>query len=105
MNWSVDSIFGSTADSRTAALARIPAEVLALLNEKGLGADLSAKEGKLFTELMEIVREHFNADGDALPMAMEDANQHRVKLMDERSTFVRASGREWQANTYSFCEH
>jgi hypothetical protein len=106
MSWWLDSILGKSQASRDAALEKLPAEILALMKEKGLSGDVqTAEEAKLPPELMEMVRDHFNVDGDALPMSEEEAKEHRLALMKERGAYVKTSESWWQRHSYSFCEH
>lgn len=105
-DWWVDSIFGDTPESRSAAISKLPAELVTLLKEKGLRSVISSTDGgTLPAELMEMVREHFNADAATLPMGLEEAKEHRAKLMQERGAFVRIAEKGWQQHSYSFCEH
>lgn len=103
----MDSVLGSTAEARREALSKIPAELVTLMEEKGLNADASTatSEAKLPYELMEMTREYFNADGTASPMGLEEAKEHRLRLMSERSAFVKTAEAGYQQHTYSFCEH
>ncbi|KAF7907850.1 hypothetical protein BELL_0449g00070 [Botrytis elliptica] len=105
LDWWVDSLFGNTPEARKVALSKLPAELVMLLNENGLNADTSAKDMKLSPELMEMVREQFNTGGNPLLMGIEEAKEHRLKLMEERGAFVRTAGQEWHDSGYNFCEH
>ncbi|KAF2811084.1 uncharacterized protein BDZ99DRAFT_462360 [Mytilinidion resinicola] len=104
-DWWVDSTFGDTSESRSAALAKLPAELLTLLKEKGLQDIASTDGGQLPAELMEMVREYFNADQDAFLMGVEEAREHREKLMQVRGAFLQVAEKGWQQHSYSFCEH
>lgn len=104
--WWLESVFGSTKEAKDQSVAKLPAELVSLLTEKGFNAEGSMLgDSKLPPELMEMVRKHFEAEGDALPMSPEEAREHRRKLMEERSTFTKHSSEEWQSHSYSFCEH
>ncbi|KAF7853259.1 hypothetical protein EAF04_010761 [Stromatinia cepivora] len=105
MDWWLDSVFGDNPESRSKTMAKLPGELATLLDENGTNMNNSAKDMKLSPELMEMVREHFNIDSNPLPMGMEEAKEHRLDLMKERSAFVRNAGEEWQSNGYNFCEH
>ncbi|KAF7952592.1 uncharacterized protein EAE97_002089 [Botrytis byssoidea] len=105
LDWWVDSVSGTTPAARKATMSKLPAELVMLLNENGSNAATSAKDMKLSPELMEMVREHFNTGGDSLLMGIEEAKEHRLKLMEERGSFVRAAGEEWHNSGYNFCEH
>lgn len=63
------------------------------------------REGKLPPELLEIVRKHLNVGGTSLPMTKEEAKEHRARLMQERSRFVKKAEDGWQQHSYNFCEH
>jgi hypothetical protein len=105
-DWWVNAIFGDTPQSRDAVMAKLPAEVVSLLKESGVPATKSATEaGTLPLELMDMIREHFNADVATLPMGLEEAKKHRKKLMEVRGAFVKTAENGWQEHTYSFCEH
>lgn len=104
--WWVESVLGSTEETKKQSMSKLPAEIVALLAEKGLNAEgATLGDSKLPPELMEMVRKHFEADGDALPMSPEEAKEHREKLMQERSAYARTAERGWQTHSYSFCEH
>jgi hypothetical protein len=105
-DWWVDAIFGDIPQSRDAVMAKLPAEVVSLLMENGvLSNKSSAEAGTLPPELMDMVREHFKADAATLPMGLEEAKEHRKKLMEVRGAFVKTTEKGWQAHTYNFCEH
>jgi hypothetical protein len=106
MDWWLESIFGGTPEARDAALSKLPAELLALMKAKGLDSNASAThDAKLPPELMEMVREYFNADAYTMSMGLEEAKEHRVKLMEARSHFVKTAADGWRQHSYSFCEH
>ncbi|KAH7355962.1 hypothetical protein BKA66DRAFT_574864 [Pyrenochaeta sp. MPI-SDFR-AT-0127] len=104
-NWYVDSILGSSTRAQEEALSKLPTELVALLAEKGFSSAETSKDGKLPTELMEMVRGYFDESKEALPMSVEEAREHRASLMRERSAFQRTSESGWQQHSYSFCEH
>jgi hypothetical protein len=105
-HWWLDAIFGDTPESRNAVMEKLPAEVASLLKVSWLNpAQPGAVAGTLPPELMEMVRENFDADNDTLPMGLEEAKEHREKLMKARGAFVKTSEQWWQKHTYSFCEH
>lgn len=66
---------------------------------------ITGENAKLPIELMDMVREYVDADGHALPMGLEEAKEHRLKLMAERSKHANDSEQEWDNRTYNFCEH
>ncbi|KAF2677947.1 hypothetical protein K458DRAFT_446684 [Lentithecium fluviatile CBS 122367] len=111
--WWLESVLGSTAESRHAALSKLPPEILNLIEKETMNAGSQGREGKyakgpdgkLPPELMEMVRDYFEDDKNALLMSEEEAEEHRLKLMEERGNFVEQAGRDWQESSYSFCEH
>ncbi|KAK9776456.1 hypothetical protein SCAR479_06779 [Seiridium cardinale] len=106
MDWWLDSTFGVTDESRKAAIGKLPADLVTLMNDKGLIANVSASgNATLPPELMDMVRERFDDELNALPMGSEEAREHRLKLMEARSAFVKTSEAGWQQHSYSFCEH
>jgi hypothetical protein len=111
MSWYLESLLGNTPEDRKEALSKLPVELVSLLQEKGMTAvvpevdALPVETAKLPEELMEMVREHFDADGDAMPMGVEEAREHRLALMTERGAFQRNKEHYWQQKSYSFCEH
>ena len=92
-----------------AAKGDMPTEVFQLLLEQG--ADkvvkptedlLKSMSNQLPAEVLEMVRrERVKTDG---LMTVEEAREHRLALMDERSAFVTMNQQELQRN-YGFCEH
>lgn len=110
MSWYAESVFGSTKESREDGLKKLPVELINLLQDKGI---LSSEEGtiklkenaRLPEELMDMVRAHFKADEQQMPMSVEEAHEHRRNLMAERTAFVDSADKEWSGHTYNFCEH
>lgn len=101
-DWWVESLLGRTAESRQAALSKLPVEVVQLLKEKGLlDADAQTEAPpKLPTELVDVVRSYFDA-----PMSNEQAKAHREQLMKERTAFQSTADDNWHGRTYNFCGH
>jgi len=105
-DWWLESTFGSTTQSRQAAISKVPPELVNLVQEQLADVDTTiALQGKLPPELMEMVRGHFNAGKHTLPMSVEEAREHRLKLMEERGAFVQETKDSWYSHSYSFCEH
>jgi hypothetical protein len=108
MSWYAENLLGTTPEARKEALAKLPAELVAILQERGLisnnGVDLSTN-ATLPAELLDMVRGYVNAEGHALPMGIEEAREHRLKLMAERTVHARSAAIDWSSRTYSFCEH
>lgn len=112
MDWFTDSIFGTDA---TNAISKLPAELVTLLQEKGVAvpdprvdenSEKDEGEGmKLPAELMEMVRAHFTTNASKMCMSEKEARKHREELMEERSVYIDKAKDEWQRSSYSFCEH
>jgi hypothetical protein len=111
LSWYNESLLGDTHEARKAALAKLPAEIVTLLQENGVATTGPAGDveitgnASLPVELLEMVREHLENDESALPMGVEEAKDHRDKLMEERGRFVETAEAGWQQHSYSFCEH
>lgn len=99
---------------RAAAKAKTPPEILSLLGVNiteedpkfGRMEEQKVIEGKLPSELMDMVREYFEEDQDMGLMGLEEAKGHRLELMEERSRFVETTREEWEdKGGYNFCEH
>ncbi|KAF4472606.1 hypothetical protein FALBO_493 [Fusarium albosuccineum] len=68
----------------------------------GLKAAVECGE-RLPVELVEMVQQ--NAGDEAMPMSLEEAKEHRLKLMEERTSFQDEVRNRWKLVEYSFCEH
>jgi hypothetical protein len=110
-DWWAEAILGSTPQMRQEAFSKLPPDVLSLIERDSgstSGTDAAITGGlpdKLPAELAEMVWNYVREDPDGSLMSKEEADHHRLKLMAERSRFVRKSEEGWQANVYSFCEH
>lgn len=102
-DWWAESTFGRSADSLRSAADKLPAEVLQLLGEKGvvLEDDGSEKTFALPPELLDVVRDQFSLD----TMSLQEARDHRLRLMEERTAHQGTAQETWARTTYSFCEH
>jgi hypothetical protein len=111
MSWYIEALLGTTPEARKEALSKLPAELMALLQEKDLGAKSGTAESvvggnaKLPEELMDMVREWFVREPADVPMGIEEAWQHRVELMEERKAFVQEAENGWQSEAYDFDKH
>jgi hypothetical protein len=116
MSWYSENLLGTSTESKKEALGKMPAEVVSLLQERGLSegvasgegsgiADMVGENAKLPAELMEMVKGYVDAEGHALPMGVEEAKEHREKLMVERGAFAESARKEWKGRSYNFCEH
>ena len=106
--WWADRAFGhplSNKDEDEAGSSRMPPEIAQLLRERGRDtaalAGGKAARGKLPPELMNMIQKEV---GD-WPMSREEAEKHRLELMDIRSAHRDDARDRWEAFTYSFCEH
>lgn len=108
-DWFVESAFSDASGSKAAALSKLPAELVILLKENGVDVGETkskmVEEGKLSPELMQLIREYFNAGGNAWMMSEEEAKRHREKIVEVRSAFHLSADDEWHKFSYSFCEH
>ena len=101
-------MLGNTLGTKDAALSKAPAELVTQMKQKGLHAHMTAENNiktKLPPKLMRMMRKHIDADAYTLPMGSEEAKEHRIKLMEARSAFVKNTESGWQQSSYSFCEH
>ncbi|KAF1849209.1 uncharacterized protein K460DRAFT_305120 [Cucurbitaria berberidis CBS 394.84] len=105
MTWYADSLLGSTPSARIAALSILPPELVALLVQHGLNRAEASENCRLPAELMDMVKEYFEQGQNGLPMSVEEAMEHRTKLMQERGAFHRTAEGRWQEQSYNFCEH
>lgn len=111
-DWWYEALVGGSVKK-----GEIPPEVMQLVLDKKSGGTLEegeaavvnkltaeSKTSRLPPEILEMVRKD-GADGGALEglMTVEEAKEHRIKLMDERSQFHEKSEQEWRS--FSFCEH
>ncbi|KAJ4396953.1 hypothetical protein N0V93_001176 [Gnomoniopsis smithogilvyi] len=103
-DWWVESVFGASANEQKAAAKKLPAEVVQLLRDKGMdlpSVDDDSKGVKLPNEVLEMVRKELNLG----IFTMQEAKEHRLALMAERTTQQVNAEIEWLQATYSFCEH
>ncbi len=104
MDWYSDSLLGTTAQAREEALSKIPPELVVMLsNQKAETAKASA-QCRLPAELMDIVLDDFKAKKEELPMSVEEAIQHRAKLMYERAQYHERVDGNWLGRTYECVE-
>lgn len=52
-----------------------------------------------------MVWEQFNGAKDRGLMTVEEAKEHRVRLMEMRTAFVKERQEDLRGYTYNFCEH
>jgi hypothetical protein len=100
MTWWTGSVLGTTPQALEQAQSISQSDVLDWLQEQAT-ADIP----RLPRELVDMVSGYVNADGGTITMSVEEARDHREKLMEERSAFQSDTESEWLWHTYSFCEH
>ncbi|KAK4198028.1 hypothetical protein QBC40DRAFT_284400 [Triangularia verruculosa] len=107
LGWWAEAVFGG---KDRVAKGDMPSEVFQLLLEQGLADTISPPKdvldkmsNRLPTEIMEMVRkERVIPEG---LMTDEEAKEHRLKLMEERSRQHEKAETEWNRGGYNFCEH
>lgn len=103
LDWYMESLLGGY---RKTVMEKLPAEVVALLRKKDMSVDNDMPENpKLTAELLQMVRGYMENAGQEMLMDADEAKEHREKLMQERSAFVKTAENGWRENSYSFCEH
>ncbi|KAK3904892.1 hypothetical protein C8A05DRAFT_13257 [Staphylotrichum tortipilum] len=114
--WWFDNVFGGSLavdDDKIeggSSSSVLPPEITQLLLERGIGkgqlaeAVTTGKSGgvKLPPEVLNMIRNELN---DWNPMTREEAEGHRLGLMEERSASKDKVSDHWDSITYSFCEH
>lgn len=104
--WWAEAAFGESAESQKSAADKAPADVVTLLQEKGVGLEGgTGKQGgarRLPQELLDFVRDEFK---DLGIMSLDQARHHRLKLMKERSVKIRHDQELLNGEHYNFCEH
>jgi hypothetical protein len=105
MSWWVQSLLGSTSELSKENMSKLPSRLVELLREKGAAMNISGSNGTLSQELMDLIRTHLDTNKDTLPMSIEEAKEHRLKLMQERSAHKVTAEGWWQKYSYCFCEH
>ena len=107
-DWWLGSAFAEMKDSEAAAM---PSEVAQIILERTGGGGKSKlakalgepRRGLLPVEIMDMIREELG--GGQFLMSVEEAREHREKLVEERSAFQDDAQREWNSESYSFCAH
>ncbi|EEU41574.1 uncharacterized protein NECHADRAFT_54318 [Fusarium vanettenii 77-13-4] len=102
-SWWMDSAFGNLGSDNAGKVPRTIAEIVLDKTPSHPGLEEVVKRGEpLPAELMEMVRDNV---GDPVPMSLQEAKEHRLRLMEARSAFQKVARNEWQNVGYSFCEH
>ncbi|KUI66951.1 hypothetical protein VM1G_01933 [Cytospora mali] len=100
-DWWTESVFGKSEDSQKSAADKLPAELVQLLQERGVDLPKKSEGCSLPPELLDLVREELGLH----TISQKEAEEHRLKLMEERSSHQYEAHRVWTAASYSFCEH
>ncbi|CAF3573862.1 unnamed protein product [Fusarium graminearum] len=100
-SWWMERAFGNTENFP------IPHPIATIVSEAApdhLGIQAAVERGRpLPNELMEMVKRE--AGDCVMPMSLQEAKEHRLKLMEERSRSQTKVDSNWRSETYSFCEH
>ncbi|EKJ69289.1 hypothetical protein FPSE_10542 [Fusarium pseudograminearum CS3096] len=100
-SWWMERAFGNTEN------VPIPHPIATLVSEAApdhIGIQAAVENGRpLPNELMEMVKRE--AGDCVMPMSLQEAKEHRLKLMEERSRSQTEVDSNWRGETYSFCEH
>lgn len=101
-DWWAESVFGASTNEQTAAAEKLPAEMVQLLREKGVELPSGDEKGaSVPNEVLELVRKEFNLGF----FNLQEAKEHRLALMAERTTHQVDAEKQWLNASYSFCEH
>ncbi|KAM0360472.1 hypothetical protein ACHAP4_002551 [Fusarium culmorum] len=99
--WWMERAFGNTEN------VPIPHHIATIVSEAApdhLGIQAAVEKGRpLPNELMEMVKKE--AGECVMLMSLQEAKEHRLKLMEERSRSQTEVDSNWRSETYSFCEH
>lgn len=106
--WWLDSTFANMTDSEAAGMPPEVAQIMLEMTRGGGEGRLPKALGErrrvqLPAEIMGMVREEVGDGG--LLMSVEEAREHREKLIEERSAFQEDVRKYWIQESYSFCEH
>lgn len=104
--WWAEAAFGESAESQKSAGDKLPADLVTLLQEKGMGLEGgSGREGgarRLPQQPLGFVRDELK---DLGIMSLDEARDHRLELMKERSTKTEHDQELLNRESYNFCEH
>ncbi|KAF4965724.1 hypothetical protein FSARC_6507 [Fusarium sarcochroum] len=103
-SWWMERAFGNLNSDNAENVPHAIAQLVSEAAPGHTGLEAAVQSGKpLPTELMGMVQTE--AGKAAVPMSLEEAKEHRLKLMDERSRYQGEARDNWSKNSYSFCEH
>lgn len=100
-DWWAESAFGETEDSRASAASRLPPHIVQVLREKGIALPDNGSTAKLPPELLAMVDEEF----DLSTLSLEQAKQHRLKLMEDWKARRGEALETWNQTAYDLGEH
>lgn len=100
-DWWTGSAFGETKDSRASTASHLPQHIVQILREKGIALPDNGSRAKLPPELLAMVGEEF----DLSTLSLEQAKEHRLKLMEERTALRGEALETWNQTTYDLGEH
>ncbi|KAF2874623.1 hypothetical protein BDV95DRAFT_566610 [Massariosphaeria phaeospora] len=109
-DWWAEATLGYTPAMRAEAVSKLPPDVLSLIDENSAYTSTSSTTlapgvpDKLPAELVEMVRQSFVEDARVSMMSKQEADAHRLKLIDEMGRFVSTSEERWEATSYSHYE-
>ncbi|KAH7240356.1 uncharacterized protein BKA55DRAFT_577383 [Fusarium redolens] len=103
-SWWTESAFRNLGEENASNVPNAVAKLVSEGEPEHPGLKAAAESGKpLPQELVNMVEAE--ADNSILPMSLEEAKEHRLKLMDERTSYQRDAEQSWSGIQYSFCEH
>lgn len=101
LDWYIASVLGTDSKTREKSIGKLPPDLVQLLVEKGMTGVTDSREGKLPKELLDWVRNDLDNDGNSLPMSLDEAEEHRLNLMQERSMSKRVNKGGYRRHTTS----
>ncbi|VUC30769.1 unnamed protein product [Clonostachys rosea] len=105
-DWWMDRTFKNLQPAEANKVAKPIAQMILdkapSTDNSGLKAAAEGGTHGLPVELMSMLADEFD---NAFPMSLEEAKEHRLKLMDIRTGFQGDAESRWEGQTYSFCEH
>lgn len=102
-NWWMENTFDNITESQAEGIPPTVAELILERAPDHAGLQEALKSGqRLPQEIVKMVREEV---GGSRLMTREEAEAHRLALMDERTTIQEDLTEQWFEIGYSFCEH
>ncbi|KAG5744564.1 hypothetical protein H9Q69_011576 [Fusarium xylarioides] len=103
-SWWMESAFGGMDEESAKNIPNAVAKLVSGGEPGHSNLKAAAESGNpLPEELVSMVQTE--ADEATMPMSLEEAKEHRLKLMDERTSYQRDAEQSWSGIQYSFCEH